>query len=229
MSAYLRSRWSTGCAPPFKSRACHRASAVAASVPRNRNWRTHQDEQYVLFNIRRLSARAHEHWGGRVRQFIRAGASRLLDRSQTGGLTSTVMDRSHTNLSFTTTSRGRKRHNNKARFTEGPAARQRRVRDGGETEPRLHSQKWRAQLPLRSTSMIWESGDRESAKSGSLATAAISWLLDRQAPRHRGWRTARLGRHAGSRTILLRDAVELGRQRRLPVRRRDAEHFLQPG
>ena len=143
MSAYLRSRWSTGCAPPFESRACHRASAVAASVPHNRNWRTHQDEQYVLFKIRRLSARAHEHWGGRVRQFIRAGASRLLDRSQTGGLTSTVLDRSLTNFSFTSTSRGRKRHRHKAQFTEGPAAQRRRVRDGDETEPRLHSRKWR--------------------------------------------------------------------------------------
>ena len=93
----------------------------------------------------------------------------------------------------------------------------------------VRRRQWQAQLPLRSTSMIWESGDRKSAKSVSLATAEISWLLDRQAPRHRRWRTARLGRYAGSRTILPRDAVELGRQRGLPVRRRDAEHFLQPG
>ena len=197
-------------------------------MPRNRNWRTHQDEQYVLFNIRRLSARAHEHWGGRVRQFIRAGASRLLDRSQTGGSTSTVMDRSHTNLSFTTTSRGWKRKQQSAIHR----------RSGGAATPRSRWRRSRAtttfaemaaQLPLRSTSMTGESGDRKSAKSGLLATAAISWLFDRQAPRHRGWRTARLGRHAGTRTILLRDAVELGRQRRLPVRRRDAKHFLQPG
>jgi ABC-type hemin transport system ATPase subunit len=40
--------------------------------------------------------------------------------------------------------------------------------------------------------MTWEKSDRESANSGSLATAAISGLRDRQSPQHPGWRATRL-------------------------------------
>src|SRR5579864_4627304 len=53
--------------------------------------------------------------------------------------------------------------------------------------------------------MTSDCGDREEAKSGSLTTATISWIRDRPAPQHGARRAARLGRHASSRTTLLRD------------------------